>query len=99
MAFDPSPMMWRNLTRFRHIGRATSLQKYQGSIETLRLEVFDFLSQENLDLSKFVCDWARKIIGRARRGVVCKEGEQRDDAAAATQGHSANTERAKYRAM
>ena len=30
------------------------LQKYQGSIETLRLEVFAFLSQENLNVSKFV---------------------------------------------
>eukprot|EP01043_Picozoa_sp_COSAG02_P081799 COSAG02_NODE_20172_length_845_cov_1.286863_2_plen_113_part_00 len=45
------------------------------------------------------CDYARKVIGRARRGVVCKDGEQRDDVAAATQGHSVRTERAKYRAM
>ena len=45
------------------------------------------------------CDWARKVTGRAHRGVVCKEGEKRDDAAAVTQGHSAATERASYRAV
>ena len=45
------------------------------------------------------CGWARTVTGRARRGVVCKEGEQRDDAAAAAQGHSATTERASYRAL
>ena len=45
------------------------------------------------------CGWARTITGRARRGVVCREGEQRDDAAAAAQGHSATTERASYRAL
>jgi len=45
------------------------------------------------------CGWARTITGRARRGVVCREGEQRDDAAAAAQGHSAATERASYRAL
>ena len=25
------------------------------------------------------CDWARNVIGRARRGVVCQEGEQHDN--------------------
>jgi hypothetical protein len=29
------------------------LRKYQGAIETVRLDVFEFLSQDNLDVSKF----------------------------------------------
>jgi hypothetical protein len=45
------------------------------------------------------CDWARKVTGRARRGVVCKKGEQRDDMGTAAQGHSASTERTSYRAL
>ena len=53
----------------------------------------------NNDKHGLGCDWARKVTGRARRGVVCKEGEQCDDVAAAAQGHSATTERASYRAL
>ena len=45
------------------------------------------------------CDWARKVVGRARRGVVCQDGEKHDDAAAATQGHAPATERSSYRAV
>ena len=45
------------------------------------------------------CDWARKVTARARRGVVCKTGEQHDNAGVAAQGHSASTERAKYRTL
>ena len=45
------------------------------------------------------CDWARKVTDRARRGVVCKIGEERDNAGACAQGHNANTERAKYRTL
>jgi hypothetical protein len=54
---------------------------------------------EATDRHGFGCGWARTVTGRARRGVVDKDGEQRDDAAAVAQGHSANTERAAYRAM
>ena len=45
------------------------------------------------------CDWARKVVGRARRGVVCKEGETADKAGAATQGHAPATERESYRSI
>eukprot|EP01050_Picozoa_sp_SAG11_P023788 SAG11_NODE_4889_length_1732_cov_8.502143_1_plen_155_part_00 len=45
------------------------------------------------------CDWARKVVGRARRGVVCQDGEKHDDAAAATQGHAPATERSSYQAV
>ena len=55
--------------------------------------------QEASDRHGFGCGWARTVTGRARRGVVDKNGEQRDDMAAASQGHSASTERAAYRAM
>ena len=54
---------------------------------------------EATDRHGFGCGWARTVTGRARRGVMDKDGEQRDDAAAAAQGHSASTERASYRAM
>jgi hypothetical protein len=63
-------------------------------------------SQEDADKEWLVsdrhgkgCDWARKVTGRARRGVVCKEGERHDDSAASAQGHAPTTERASYRAL
>jgi hypothetical protein len=51
------------------------------------------------DKNGFGCDWTRKVTGRARRGVVCKKGEQRDNMGTAAQGHSASTERTSYRAL
>ena len=45
------------------------------------------------------CDWARAVTGRARRGVVCKEGEKADNAAATAQGHAPATERDHYRSI
>lgn len=45
------------------------------------------------------CDWARVVTARARRGVVCKEGEESDNAAAAAQGHTPATERNHYRSL
>ena len=54
---------------------------------------------EATDRHGFGCGWARTVTSRARRGVVDKQGGQRDDMAAASQGHSASTEREAYRAM
>ena len=54
---------------------------------------------EATDRHGFGCGWARTVTSRARRGVVDKQGGQRDDMAAASQGHNASTERAAYRTM
>jgi hypothetical protein len=54
---------------------------------------------EATDRHGFGCGWARTVTGRARRGVVDQDGEQRDNAGSVAQGHSASTERAAYRAM
>lgn len=51
------------------------------------------------DRHGYGCDWARKVCGRARRGVLEAAAEARAAEGAARQGHTAQTERGQYRTV
>ena len=51
------------------------------------------------DRHGYGCDWARKVVSRARRGVIYADQAAADQTAAAAQGHSDETERLQYRTV
>ena len=51
------------------------------------------------DRHGYGCDWARKVVSRARRGVIYADHAAADRTAAEDQGHSDETERLQYRTV
>eukprot|EP01050_Picozoa_sp_SAG11_P007340 SAG11_NODE_609_length_8224_cov_5.446154_5_plen_619_part_00 len=60
----------------------------------------DATGEENpKDRHGYGCDWARKVVSRARRGVIYADDAARSRSGAAGQGHSDETERQQYRTV
>ena len=60
----------------------------------------DAADEENpKDRHGYGCDWARKVVSRARRGVIYADDAARSRSGAAGQGHSDETERQQYRTV